>query len=166
MTYEREDLAWAAGLFEGEGSITFYSTKNSRRRITVVLTSTDEDVIRKFHGIVGLGRVYGPRLKEGYKPAWTWTTTTFEEAQAAISLLWIWLQSRRRETAKIALSKYHSIVVRHHNLFRLSERHSKEDAIKIRELYLSGVSQKDIAKHFNRSASSISRILSGQRKAG
>src|SRR5687768_13206669 len=45
------DVAWAAGLFEGEGSII-----PSRRRLS--LEMTDEEVVRRFVAIVGHGNVH------------------------------------------------------------------------------------------------------------
>lgn len=45
------DVAWAAGLFEGEGSIV-----PSRRRLS--LEMTDEDVVRRFVAVVGYGNVH------------------------------------------------------------------------------------------------------------
>jgi len=68
------DTAWAAGLFEGEGSVCWLnmSTTNQRRVPNLGLSTTDEDVIRRFHSIVGVGFVYGPYSNSGVgdKPYW------------------------------------------------------------------------------------------------
>ena len=74
--------AWAAGLFEGEGSIYINKTpgrlrKDGSRPVyyypVLAVAMSDEDVIRKFHRIVGLGVVNGPyELREGNKPMWYW----------------------------------------------------------------------------------------------
>jgi hypothetical protein len=48
------EIAWAAGLFEGEGCVT-----EINRRFALAVKNTDEEVIR-FDEIVGLGRMYGP----------------------------------------------------------------------------------------------------------
>src|SRR5689334_3983660 len=50
MPLDKEGLAWAAGLFEGEGCFHFASRAN--RVIVASLTTTDEDVVRRFHAIV------------------------------------------------------------------------------------------------------------------
>jgi len=50
-----EEIAWAAGLFEGEGCITMTSGHAVLR-----LSNTDEWVVRRFAEIVGRGVVYGP----------------------------------------------------------------------------------------------------------
>lgn len=57
------DRAWAAGLFEGEGSITFGMRSrgvglSSGRSCALNLGMTDRDVVSKFHNIVGVGSVY------------------------------------------------------------------------------------------------------------
>jgi hypothetical protein len=46
------EIAWAAGLFEGEGTIT-----SSRGRLVARLNNTDEEVVRHFAMIIGLGEV-------------------------------------------------------------------------------------------------------------
>ena len=61
------DWAWAAGLFEGEGSISFVG-KNSVR---LQMSLTDEDVLRKFHSVVSCGSIvkmgwYEPTKKQAY----------------------------------------------------------------------------------------------------
>ena len=166
MKVNREDLAWAAGLFEGEGNFSFYATKGSRRRVMARLTTTDDDVLQKFKSIVGLGQIYGPFMpNKGKKLAWTWSTTTFEEAQAVVALFWDWLGARRKLAASSMLQQYHAVKTRPMAPFKLSQRHSKEDAIKMRELFAAGRKQSDIAQMFNRSQSSISLILSRKRKA-
>jgi hypothetical protein len=50
-----EQLAWAAGLFEGEGTITMCGLT-----FTLQLKNTDESVVDRFIEIVELGHVYGP----------------------------------------------------------------------------------------------------------
>jgi hypothetical protein len=88
--------AWAAGLFEGEGCF-----KAQRRRgsfgLSAALASTDEDVIRMFHRIVGVGNVNGPyRLKEARrKPLWRWQASG-TDVECVYRLLEPWLHSRRR----------------------------------------------------------------------
>lgn len=91
-----EDIAWAAGLFEGEGCIT----KN--KGIPVLkLTMTDEDVVRRFGEVMGTGSVTGPyenskKLCENPKPLWWWAAYGMN-ALIAYSKLHPWLGTRRRE---------------------------------------------------------------------
>ena len=106
MDINREDLAWAGGLFEGEGSINWSKIKNRNPKLPpwgvcgMSLHMTDEDVVRKFHKIVGIGRVHGPynystkSIKR--KSSWYWCIQTFERVQAIAAILWPWLGTRRR----------------------------------------------------------------------
>jgi hypothetical protein len=103
---DAEEIAWAAGLFEGEGSITMCG-----RYVHLQLKSTDEDVVVRFHEVVGCGSVYGPysyNQPDGYKrkPAWVWVC---READAMIVFRKFapWLGKRRlargRELSLICL---------------------------------------------------------------
>lgn len=74
-----EEIAWAAGLFEGEGCITV-----SNGRPVMRLNSTDADTPRRFCEIVGAGKVYGPYGID---------------AMLTVQLLSPWFGERRRRTA-------------------------------------------------------------------
>ena len=74
-------LAWAAGLFEGEGSIGIrqdrpHANKKLYRYLRLQLDTTDKDVLEKFFTVVGIGNLYGGA--SGYstsgtiKPVWKW----------------------------------------------------------------------------------------------
>lgn len=64
------------------------------------LTSTDEDVVRRFASAVGVGRVSGPYQYTGNrKPYWRWQASGFERTQAVIAMLWPGLGARRRARA-------------------------------------------------------------------
>lgn len=94
MIISREDLAWAAGLYEGEGTVC-----RARTSRFLSLTSTDEDVVLRFREAVGMGQVtgpYGPHPPRGKKVYWTWRVCNFEHRQAVTALLWDWLSPRRK----------------------------------------------------------------------
>jgi hypothetical protein len=93
------DVAWAAGLFEGEGSVIMTSARVGKTP-KLALSMTDEDVVRRFYQKVGLGHVNGPYIRtDGTKPQWAWNVTSFEKVQALIAQWWPWLGSRRRARA-------------------------------------------------------------------
>ena len=86
--------AWAAGLFEGEGSIT-----SCGGRIRLQLQLTDHEVLERFVEIVGAGKVYGPYTKghrDGYrrKPRWLWVCEG-PAAGVVFRTLSPWLSPRR-----------------------------------------------------------------------
>lgn len=101
MAYSERDLdvAWAAGLFEGEGS--FSSTKRTRQ---IRMGMTDLDVLERFQRIVRVGKVYGPRNKqEGRKPMYDWASMKWDDICYVIELFWPFLSPRRRAAAQTIL---------------------------------------------------------------
>jgi hypothetical protein len=113
MDINREDLSWAAGLFEGEGCFTYLPAGISRP-IRASLGMTDEDVVRKFHKIIQLGTVDGPITPSPdkrfnnriYKPKWVWRVDSFERVQAVGAMFWPWLGIRRKNKFREILDRY------------------------------------------------------------
>lgn len=78
-------LAWAAGLFEGEGSFSIRKDNPRNkpgvlyRYLRMQLDSTDKDVLERFQKAVGVGHIYGGEVgyvspsSIGKKPVWKWT---------------------------------------------------------------------------------------------
>lgn len=104
MYLDREQIAWAAGVFEGEGS--------ARKRMgygqAMQLVMTDEDIIRRFNDAVKVGYVngpYGPYQPQQTKPQWHWAACKFEEAQAVAAMLWPWLGPRRKNQIRDMLGR-------------------------------------------------------------
>jgi hypothetical protein len=67
--YKETDLAWAAGLIEGEGCFTIHS----KRHPYLILDMTDKDVIEKLHSIFPFGNIRGPyrhKTRPEYKDRW------------------------------------------------------------------------------------------------
>lgn len=94
MSSETE-IAWAAGLFEGEGSI-HANRINGRVYLLLNLSSTDRDVVERFHRIIGCGKVYGPYYeKNPLRPRYSWHTKNKADSEQALKLLEPWLCERR-----------------------------------------------------------------------
>lgn len=110
MVINREELAWAAGIFEGEGSITKahrYHPNSWAIRLSV--GNTDLQMLRVFHAVLsGLGYVNGPLTAGRQKPLWTWQTNKFEHVQAVMAMFWYWLSPRRRTTYSVLAKDYHN----------------------------------------------------------
>lgn len=98
--WRREEIIWAAGLFDGEGCITSYRKWKS---VFLSLSMTDEDSVIRFHRFVGgLGGIYEklpPANKPTYKKQWVWQTKRWEEAQALLIAFYPWLNKRRQDRA-------------------------------------------------------------------
>lgn len=95
------DVAWAAGLFEGEGCLTLHHNTGHRYLAPrVYLVTTDLDVLQRFQGIVGYGRILTRRLTPTMRRTqYEWSVGTFEEFQFVVALFWRWLGDRRRARA-------------------------------------------------------------------
>lgn len=50
--------AWAAGLFEGEGSIIIQNYSHGGRGFKLQLSMVDKDVVKKFHEVVKCGQLH------------------------------------------------------------------------------------------------------------
>lgn len=101
-------IAWAAGLFDGEGSIfASESMKRKRRnvRLHMAIRMTTLDDVERFHRAVGVGSVRGPYQPNGpRKPQWAWTAGTDENVRQCVALLWPYLGKNKREQATRAFA--------------------------------------------------------------
>lgn len=94
------DWAWAAGLFEGEGSITLYD-----RYIMLAMTTTDRDVLERFVGVVGYGKVHTSLLRGGQrKQQYRWAMGQREMCIATLNRMLPWLGERRAARAIDAIA--------------------------------------------------------------
>lgn len=52
------DIAWAAGLFEGEGTMRVYPRMGTKNlQVLMRLAMTDKDVVERYAAVIGVGRV-------------------------------------------------------------------------------------------------------------
>jgi hypothetical protein len=99
MTW-REELAWAAGFFDGEGTTGFYGTC-----LKMSAPQKDPRPLERFHrAVLDLGRTY-PR--KGYKGStiYVWAVTDWRGVNACLGMLWQFLGEPKREQAVRALDK-------------------------------------------------------------
>lgn len=96
------DVAWAAGLFEGEGCWNVY-TRGTRARMQIRLGMADRDVVERFAAIMGCGTVFvhdpAAHRAKGWKPLYTWAVYEAEGAREVIALLLPFMGERRRARA-------------------------------------------------------------------
>ena len=113
------DLAYIAGLFDGEGSVFFkratekkkkhdgkgYRLSNSMR-INMEITMTDKSVIYWVHEVLGCGTVTRKQRKglrkDGtkYLMQWRWRCT-FREAYYVCCLIWPWSHTKLHKIQEI-----------------------------------------------------------------
>jgi hypothetical protein len=87
------ELAWVAGLLEGEGSFG----KLWGGAVQIVCCMTDEDVVRKLQAVTRMGRVNGPYRYTKHKPQWRWTLTVRAHTTELMERLLPHMGIRRRE---------------------------------------------------------------------
>lgn len=94
------EIAWAQGLFEGEGCATFgrYGATPGAIQPRLAVEMADEEIVRRFHEVVGVGRVYSKNARqEAHRPTWIWVATAHADVLAALDILQPGLGSRRQE---------------------------------------------------------------------
>lgn len=108
----REQLAWAAGFFDGEGT-TYVLNRSGYPALSVPHAGTladPPDVLLRFQAALGgLGLINRPiREKAGRRPLWTCRVCGYETVQAAVAMLWNWLGIAKRQQAAKVLMAYRS----------------------------------------------------------
>jgi hypothetical protein len=97
----RIDIAWATGLFEGEGTMGVFGNGAKSKVTSMALIMSDEQTVRRFAAIVGIGSVYGPlNYKNSVKPLWRWRANRTYDCHRLIRRMWPLLGDRRREQAR------------------------------------------------------------------
>lgn len=98
-------LAWAAGLIEGEGSIHVRSTG----AVVLTVVMTDVDVLQRLQRTFGKGSIVGPYQHKGqahYKPQWHWTVTCARDVAAIGMTLYPLTHERRQGQIRMMLSAW------------------------------------------------------------
>lgn len=106
----REELAWAAGIIDGEGY--FGSKKPLKPHYCPGVTfeiaqSSDADqpaIFDRLKEIFPLGRINGPYYHGRRRPIWRFRTEGIENVQHILASTWIWLGDIKRQQAVNALS--------------------------------------------------------------
>ena len=162
----KSEIAWATGLFEGEGC--FYFSGGSRQRLANAgLAMTDEDVVIKFGNVVGFGNISGPTKRGSNKPVWLWNAAAFEYFQQLVCYFWSYLGIRRKNKVKEVLNRYHSRKMKEfHKKKRQFTRLPKWAVTEIKDLLKRGETQRAIADKFGVSRGLISRISTNHRHRG
>ena len=165
MTIDREKLAWAAGLFEGEG---YFSAPKANGRVCSVTAGingfTDRPVLEQFMAAVQMGRILGPYHRvspmsgKPQKPSYQWIVCSFEETQALVALLWGWLGARRRSKALEVLGAF---------LAKENRTGKRRGTIRpivpeIKRLLREGKRNYEVVKVFDCSPATVSAIASGK----
>ena len=105
---EPAEIAWAAGLFEGEGCIsTFRQKHHVMTHVRLYVQMTDRDVLEKFCRIVECGKV-GPERRYGrphHKPSYVWQISNRADCERILLAFRPWLLARRGAKADEVLAE-------------------------------------------------------------
>lgn len=107
-----EDLAWAAGFFDGEGHIGFIVHNNKRinGHLHIQICQTEDGPLQRFYSVFGVGKIYGPytpKTKRGNRrPYKQFHVDRADHVKMIISSMWSWLSNPKQRQAKAALDAY------------------------------------------------------------
>jgi len=96
-------LAWAVGLFEGEGCI-LHVTRAGHRRRALFLGMTDEDVVLRFADLMSCGTVRVVPRRDGHKTLFQWRLYEWSELERVLRAMLPLLGERRAEKARALLA--------------------------------------------------------------
>lgn len=103
----REELAWAAGFYDGEGSTSYGTHKGGSRPYIIPSASVSQKnatTLERFQRAVGgRGRIYERRNRPGM---FQWETSRWVEARDVVNLLWPWLCEPKRQQAAAVFAVY------------------------------------------------------------
>ena len=100
------EQAWAAGLFDGEGSTcpagrTRLDGARPSLRMTLSQKNTGPELLTRFQQAVGVGHVKQRADRPG---VWTWTCVG-EACKQALEKMWPWLSNPKKEQATRVLNQ-------------------------------------------------------------
>jgi hypothetical protein len=108
--WTREDLAWAGGFLEGEGSFRANTSRRENGKSWVTLTvdvvQVNREPLEKLLQIFPFGKIYGPYTHSGKGtrlPHYRYIVHSLNTGQAIIAAIWPWLSAKRRTQATNAI---------------------------------------------------------------
>jgi hypothetical protein len=93
------DLAWCAGLFDGEGTTSVLKAQRDKYAyIRMSISQKYPEVLEKFQGIVGVGSIYKSKTREIY------SLDIYKQVDVLVCLemLWPFLSEIKRKQATVA----------------------------------------------------------------
>ena len=137
MTISSEDIAYIAGLFDGEGSIHFKRAPEKKKkhkgksgyrwsnslRLSMEITMTDKSVLIWVHEVLGVGTVGEKRYKTkytvGWKKQWRWRCQ-FRDAYYVCCLIWPWAHTKMPKIQQI-MEHYNEHKIMNNKVVNLDE---------------------------------------------
>lgn len=101
MCMTEKEIAWLAGLFEGEGCVSY----NSANSVRLIIGMTCQDVVERIRQFTGVGNIYTQTFPpdQNRKTVYRWEVGIKAEVEELICLLLPWMGERRAKNMKEAL---------------------------------------------------------------
>lgn len=148
-------VAWAAGLFDGEGTILI-----NEHGIRVCLHMTDLDILETMKSNFGGSLIPCKKAKDHYKDSWKWYLSNNKDTCDFLKIILPFLHSRRKDKAAQAISAYK--ILNDKNISESNRVNLLRDKIKI--LAQNGLKHREIALIVKTSRSYVTHILNGRYK--
>lgn len=107
MPRSEADLAWLAGIYEGEGSVFLKGTSSryngEKNAPYIKIAMIDEDIIQRVQRVAGFGTMSSYILKSG-KRIYQWHSGDREQVPQLLRAMSPWLGERRMEQVRIVLA--------------------------------------------------------------
>ncbi len=146
------DLAWASGLFEGEGTFCFQSTGIGS---AVAIQMTDQDVLEKMKNLFGGKITVAYEAKNNWKTCYRWTLGIKDGSEYFVNSIYPYLMSRRQAKADEWIKSRVSV---QQSRYIADERNKK-----VLEALSSGKTQKQVADEFDITPAYVSILLKRSR---
>ena len=101
------ELSYAAGLYEGEGTVYVCRASGRDDRAVVQVKMTDREPLERMQEATGLGRINGPysRPDKAWKPWWQWTINRQTDVPVFRAQVYDMLSPRRQAQFDRALAE-------------------------------------------------------------
>lgn len=150
-------IAWAAGLFEGEGHVIHHQQVDKRKpNVTsthrgLTISMSDRDVVERWMEVVGAGHMVKPYEREGQKTLYTVKVYRWEDTMRVVNLLLPHMGKRRASAMRKLLADPPK-----------TPRITDAEGAGIVKLYADGMCVAHIAKRVGRSATGVAKYLRNQ----
>lgn len=98
---DKQELAWAAGFFDGEGCFSVDLSANRRLNPRAKINQVDPEVLHRFHAAVGYGKIrinytLAMQNNSNHQSQWQWYCQKNEEVLAVYFALFPYLGTVKR----------------------------------------------------------------------
>lgn len=106
---EELDIAWAAGILEGEGSFIINTQKGRKTpSVRIKCEMTDHDIILRLRDVFAVGNIHTPKIRPGCKQSWALQIYKQSDIETVIHKVMPYLGIRRSAKAKELLAHIES----------------------------------------------------------